>query len=92
MITYTMQDSEPAYYTMKELLKFGEENGKTVVAGYLTSNLYWEDGKVHHPFPVRNRIWMKAFGTFFRRAWSALLAKAVGMCMNWKPSILTESM
>ena len=47
MITYTMQDSEPAYYTMKELLKFGEENGKTVVAGYLTSNLYWEDGKVH---------------------------------------------
>lgn len=47
MITYTMQDSEPAYYTMKELLKFGQENGKTVVAGYLTSNLYWEDGKVH---------------------------------------------
>ena len=47
MITYTMQDSEPAYYTLKELLKFGEENGKTVVAGYLTSNLYWEDGKVH---------------------------------------------
>ena len=28
-------------------LKFGEENGKTVVAGYLTSNFYWEDGKVH---------------------------------------------
>lgn len=47
MITYTMQDSQPAYYTMKELLKFGEENGKTVVAGYLTSNFYWEDGKVH---------------------------------------------
>ena len=32
---------------MKELLKFGEENGKTVVAGYLTSNFYWADGKVH---------------------------------------------
>ncbi len=47
MITYTMQDSEPAYYTMKELLKFGKENGKTVVASYLTSNLYWEDGKVY---------------------------------------------
>lgn len=47
MITYTMQDSQPAYYTMKELLKFGEENGKTVVAGYLTSNFYWADGKVH---------------------------------------------
>ena len=47
MITYTMQDSQPAYYTMKELLKFGEDNGKTVVAGYLTSNFYWEDGKVH---------------------------------------------
>ena len=47
MITYTLQDSEPAYYTMKELLKFGKENGKTVVASYLTSNLYWEDGKVY---------------------------------------------
>ena len=78
MITYTMQDSQPAYYTMKELLKFGEENGKTVVAGYLTSNL-------------QNRIWTKVSGTFFRRAWSALSAKAVGMCMNWRPSILTAS-
>lgn len=46
MLTYIMQDSQPAYYTMKELLKFGQENGKTVVASYLTSNLYWEDGKV----------------------------------------------
>ena len=32
---------------MKELLKFGKENGKTVVASYLISNLYWEDGKVY---------------------------------------------
>lgn len=52
IITYTMQDSIPQCYTMKELLKFGEENGKTVVESYLTSNLYWEDGKVH---PVVSR-------------------------------------
>lgn len=52
IITYTMQDSIPQCYTMKELLKFGEENGKTVVESYLTSNLYWEDGKVH---PVISR-------------------------------------
>lgn len=47
MITYTLEDSIPQTYTMQELLKFGEENGKTVVAGYLTSNVYWADGKVH---------------------------------------------
>lgn len=47
MLTYTLEDSIPQAYTMQELLKFGEENGKAVVAGYLTSNLYWADGKVH---------------------------------------------
>lgn len=52
IITYTMQDSTPQFYTMKELLKFGKENGKTVVESYLISNLYWEDGKVH---PVVSR-------------------------------------
>lgn len=66
MITYTMQDSQPAYYTMKELLKFGEENGKTVVAGYLTSNLYWADGKVHPTISRTESDLDEAFGTFFR--------------------------
>ena len=56
IITYLMQDSTPQQYTMKELLKFGEENGKTVVESYLTSNLYWEDGKVH---PVIGRRGME---------------------------------
>ena len=56
IITYIMQDSTPQQYTMKELLKFGEENGKTVVESYLTSNLYWEDGKVH---PVIGRRGME---------------------------------
>lgn len=46
IITYTMQDSTPQFYTMKELLKFGKENGETVVESYLTSNLYGDDGKV----------------------------------------------
>lgn len=52
IITYTLQDSIPQQYTRKELLKFGEENGKTVVESYLISNLYWADGKVH---PVVSR-------------------------------------
>lgn len=56
IITYYMQDSEPQQYTMKELLKFGKENGKTVVESYLTSNLYGEDGKVH---PVIGRRGME---------------------------------
>ncbi|MGN0135257.1 peptidoglycan DD-metalloendopeptidase family protein [Anaerotignum sp.] len=56
IITYIMQDSEPRQYILKELLKFGEENGKTVVESYLTSNLYWEDGKVH---PVIGRRGME---------------------------------
>ncbi|MBQ9091012.1 MAG: M56 family metallopeptidase, partial [Anaerotignum sp.] len=56
IITYTMQDSTPQFYTMKELLKFGEENGKTVVESYLISNLYWEDGKVN---PVVSRTGME---------------------------------
>ncbi len=56
IITYTMQDSTPQFYTMKELLKFGKENGKTVVESYLTSNLYGEDGKVH---PVIGRRGME---------------------------------
>lgn len=46
-ITYHMEDSGPQQYVMKEILKFGEENGETVITEYLTSNLYWEDGKVH---------------------------------------------
>lgn len=52
IITYTLQDSIPQQYTRKELLKFGEENGKAVVESYLISNLYWADGKVH---PVVSR-------------------------------------
>lgn len=55
-ITYTMQDSEPRQYMMKEILKFGKENGRTVVTDYLTSNLYWEDGKVH---PATGRTGME---------------------------------
>lgn len=56
IIIYHMQDSEPQQYTMKELLKFGKENGKTVVESYLTSNLYGEDGEVH---PVVGRRGME---------------------------------
>lgn len=56
IITYIMQDSTPQQYTMKELLKFGEENRKTVVESYLTSNLYGEDGEVH---PVIGRRGME---------------------------------
>lgn len=52
IITYTMQDSIPQVYTMKELLRFGEENGKPVVRDYYESNIYWEDGKV---YPVRSK-------------------------------------
>lgn len=55
-ITYTMQDSEPRQYMMKEILKFGKENDRIVVTDYLTSNLYWEDGKVH---PVTGRAGME---------------------------------
>lgn len=47
IITYTMQDSNPQQYVMKELLKFGEENGKLVVVDHFYSNIYWEDGEVH---------------------------------------------
>ncbi|WP_458408009.1 hypothetical protein [Anaerotignum sp.] len=47
IITYTMQDSNPQQYVMKELLKFGEENGELVVVDHFYSNIYWEDGKVH---------------------------------------------
>lgn len=50
IITYTMQDSSPSQYTMKELLQFEVEQNQLVVAKHITSNVYWEDGKV---FPVR---------------------------------------
>lgn len=72
IITYTMQDSTPQQYTMKELLKFGEENGKTVVESYLTSNLYWEDGKVH---PVIGRKGME----LDEGIWDFLYQSVVGM-------------
>lgn len=52
IITYTMEDSSPSQYVMKELLRFGEENGKLVVVDHFCSNIYWEDGKVH---PVRSK-------------------------------------
>lgn len=52
IITYTMEDSSPSQYVMKELLRFGEENGKLVVVDHFCSNIYWEDGKVH---PVISR-------------------------------------
>lgn len=51
IITYTMQDSSPSQYTMKELLQFDVENNKLVVMNHITSNVYWEDGKV---YPVRS--------------------------------------
>lgn len=47
IITYTMQDSSPSQYTMKELLQFDVENNKLVVTNHITSNLYWDDGKVY---------------------------------------------
>lgn len=47
IITYTMQDSSPGQYTMKELLQFDVENQKLVVTNHITSNLYWDDGKVY---------------------------------------------
>lgn len=50
IITYTMQDSSPSQYTMKELLQFDVEENRLVVTNHITSNVYWEDGKV---FPVR---------------------------------------
>lgn len=52
IITYTMEDSSSSQYVMKELLRFGEENGKLVVVDHFCSNIYWEDGKVH---PVRSK-------------------------------------
>lgn len=51
IITYTMQDSSPSRYTMKELLQFDVENQKLVVTNHITSNLYWDDGKV---YPARS--------------------------------------
>lgn len=51
IITYIMQDSSPSQYTMKELLQFDVENHKLVVTNHITSNVYWEDGKV---YPVRS--------------------------------------
>ena len=46
IITYKMQDSTPQYYYMKELLRFGEENGEMVVKEHFYSNTYDEEGKV----------------------------------------------
>lgn len=85
IITYTMQDSTPQQYTMKELLKFGEENGKMVVESYLTSNLYWEDGKVH---PVIGRRGME----LDEGIWDFLSQSVVGMISqsSWQVYELEE--
>ena len=56
IITYAMQDSSPSQYTMKELLQFDVENNKLVVTNHITSNLYWDDGKV---CPVRSSSGME---------------------------------
>lgn len=85
IITYTMQDSTPQFYTMKELLKFGKENGKTVVESYLTSNLYGEDGKVH---PVIGRRGME----LDEGIWDFLYQSVVGFFSqsNWQIYELEE--
>ena len=52
IITYTMQDSTPQIYIMKELLRFGEENGELVVINHYYSNIYEENGEI---YPVRSK-------------------------------------
>ena len=52
IITYKMQDSCPQYYFMKELLRFGEENGELVVTTHYYSNIYEENGSV---YPARSQ-------------------------------------
>lgn len=66
-ITYLMMDSTPAYYEMIELLKFGEEDGKTVVTNAVCSLLRQNGHTVGYVYGKRGKELDDATWDFLHR-------------------------